>query len=95
MKNQDILWYNLSVEETLAELKTSSVGLKLKQVSNRQEKYGPNELPTEKRLPGIRIFLRQFSNVLMLILIVAAFISLYFQHYLDASVIGASVQMHQ
>jgi len=94
MKNQEILWYNLSISETLAELKTSSVGLKLEQVAERQKQVGPNELPHEKRLPMLKIFLRQFSNILMLILIVAALISFFFKHYLDASVIATSVLLN-
>lgn len=94
MKNQEILWYNLSISETLAELKTSSVGLKFAEVIERQKKYGPNELPQDKRLPTLKIFLRQFSNVLMLILIGAALLSVFFKHYLDASVIATSVLLN-
>ncbi len=91
MKLQDILWYNLSIDDCLKRLNTLKVGLKLEQIVNLQNKFGYNELPVAKRMPAFRVFVRQFTNILMLILIGSATISFLMKHYLDAGVIAAAV----
>jgi P-type Ca2+ transporter type 2C len=51
------------------------LGLKPGEANQRLEKYGKNELAAEKPLPAWRKLLAQFSDVLVILLIVAALIS--------------------
>ncbi|MHA1719864.1 MAG: cation-transporting P-type ATPase, partial [Promethearchaeota archaeon] len=70
------LWFNLSIEEVEKKLKSSiKDGLSSAEAKTRLEKYGPNELQEEEKTPRWKVFLQQFNNVLIYILIAAAFIS--------------------
>ena len=66
-------------------------GLSAQQAMERLEKHGPNEL-VERPRPGFwRMLLDQFNNFLVIILIVAAVISLLLGEIVDASAIMAIV----
>jgi len=67
--------HQLSVEETVAEFKTSSQGLTSEEAERRLEQYGPNELVEKKRKTAFVMFLSQFADFLIMVLIVAAVIS--------------------
>ena len=63
--------------EVLKELKTDrESGLTAAQVAENTEKYGKNQLQEEKRKGPLRVFLEQFADLLVVILIIAAVISL-------------------
>lgn len=49
----------------------SSRGLTLEQVKERQDKYGLNRLTPPKDVPEIIKFLKQFTNPLMMLLVIA------------------------
>lgn len=80
-----------SVKTALSELQTAAGGLSTQEVKLRQKKFGPNSLPQKRRLPAIFLFLRQFKSGLVYILLAAAAISFYFQHYTDVYIIGVVV----
>ncbi|HEX9664472.1 MAG TPA: HAD-IC family P-type ATPase [Patescibacteria group bacterium] len=88
---QKELWYNLSVSEILKKFKTSQAGLSQKEAVGRLKKFGPNELPREKRLTWFKIFLSQFKSPLVYILLLAAVITLILQEFIDMAVIIAAV----
>jgi len=67
--------------------KTSDQGLSESEVKDRLDEYGLNQLPTKKPRSGFFIFLTQFANPLMIILAVAAGISVLLVEWLDAGVI--------
>lgn len=75
----------------LTALETSSKGLSLDEVRKRQEQHGPNSLPSTPRAGPLRRFLRQFNNLLILVLIAAAVITGILQHWIDTAVILAVV----
>lgn len=77
--------------EVFKALSTSDQGLDQRTVSERLEEYGPNRLPVAPPTPTWKRLLRQFHNVLIYILLVAALISLFLQHYVDSGVILAVV----
>ena len=58
-------------------------GLTLEKVKELQIQYGKNALPEEKEIAAIRIFLSQFSNPLIFLLLFAGLISLWSKKYLD------------
>ncbi|RRG17627.1 HAD family hydrolase [Weissella viridescens] len=62
-------------------------GLTQTEVEQRLKRDGFNELKT-KVTPKWRIFLNQFNNIIVYILLFAAVVTLLMQHYSDAIVIG-------
>lgn len=71
-----ISWQSLEIDEVFKKLKSSQSGLKSATVTERQNEFGLNKLPS-KEVPKIWIiFLRQFLNPLIYILLAAAAASL-------------------
>ncbi len=67
--------YQRSVAETLAELKASLHGLTSEEAQARLEIHGPNELVEKKKKTPVMMFLDQFKDFMILVLIAAAVIS--------------------
>jgi Ca2+-transporting ATPase len=68
-------WHSLSIEATLNHLETHTQGLSPAQVAERLAQYGANELQETHRRSRWQIFLDQFKNVMLLLLIAVAGIS--------------------
>ncbi len=68
--------HNLSVEEVLSKLDSSSNGLTNTQVLKSREKFGINAIDKEKRKKLIVRFLMQFKNLMVLILLISAVVSI-------------------
>ena len=79
--------HTLSPGQVLELLGTGPGGLSQPEVQERLNLYGPNELAVGKKISPIRIFFRQFQNLLIAILIVATAISFLLGESLDAWVI--------
>jgi magnesium-transporting ATPase (P-type) len=76
-------------EAVLEALQASPYGLVQPEATARLETYGPNELP-KPRPPGLsQVFLRQFASPLIYVLLAAAVLSLFIQHWSDAGFIAA------
>lgn len=71
MKN----YYQLSQNEVRREVNGKQEALTSSEVQQNQEKYGLNELVEGKKKSTIQIFLEQFKDFLVIILIVAAVVS--------------------
>ncbi|MGA9251349.1 MAG: HAD-IC family P-type ATPase [Roseobacter sp.] len=69
-------------------------GLTPRDVLAARAQYGWNELPTVKQTGPWRVFLRQFSSFLVLILIVAAVVALVLGEKVDAATIGLVVLLN-
>ena len=79
MEGENIMadtFFNRSVEEVLREQESSSGGLSNAQAADRLKKYGPNALVEGKKKSVLQVFLEQFKDLLVVILIVAAIISM-------------------
>ena len=85
-------WYKFDVETVEEELKTSvNDGLSKSEAQNRLTQYGPNELIDRGTKSVWLILLDQFKDVMVVILFVAALVSLVLQEYVDVIVIMAIV----
>jgi P-type Ca2+ transporter type 2C len=84
-------YWSHTPEDAIQDLKTSDKGLSDIEAKSRLDQYGPNEIKREKKVSPLKIFLRQFTNVLVLILIGAIAISYYTGSTVNALVIGAIV----
>ncbi len=81
------VWYSLDIKETLNELGTDEKGLSPSEAKARLGTYGPNELKKEKGASPIKLFLKQFTDILMIILLIATGLSLAIGEAIDALII--------
>jgi len=84
-------WHNMDVTEVMASLKSSSLGLSQEEAKRRLVEFGPNELIAKKRVSPWIIFLRQFQNFFIIILLVAVVISAILGEIVDSMVIAVIV----
>ena len=68
-------YYSKSVSQALEAQQADQKGLSDQQARTRLEQYGPNKLSEGKKKSVLQIFLEQFKDLLVVILIVAALIS--------------------
>ncbi|MDK2811432.1 MAG: P-type Ca2+ transporter type [Petroclostridium sp.] len=79
--------YRKTATEVMESLKVTSKGLTDEEVEKRRTEYGFNELTEVARKSVIQVFLEQFKDFLVLILIGAAIISMFFNKIESAIVI--------
>jgi len=96
-------WFRKTPEDALHQLGSSEGGLKSGEAEKRLFEYGPNELEEVKRTGPLRMFLEQFANPMVIILLFAIIISiatviLHGSHeeegFIDAFVITAIVMIN-
>lgn len=87
-------YYHLSGEETMREINGSTEPLTEEQVRKNQEKYGPNELVEGKKKTVFQIFLEQYKDFLVIILIIAAIASGFMGDIESAAVILIVITMN-
>src|SRR2546426_10324172 len=68
-------WHALRPEAVLQRLESSPIGLTTRESAARLARVGPNELVQTTRISPLRILLSQFTDVLVIVLIIAAIIS--------------------
>ena len=69
--------YQQPIEAVIAGLGSDATqGLTTEEARRRLAQYGPNELQAEPSIPAWRKFLAQFQDVLIVLLLIAAAISL-------------------
>ncbi|HEY9705840.1 MAG TPA: HAD-IC family P-type ATPase, partial [Allocoleopsis sp.] len=69
-------WHTLNVEKTITVLGTDpDNGLSTEQIQQRSQYYGLNELEEGAKRSNLQIFIDQFTNIMLVMLIVVAFIS--------------------
>ncbi|WP_207493558.1 cation-translocating P-type ATPase [Aridibaculum aurantiacum] len=88
------IYHQLSVEEILKKLEVSDKGLTDEEVKQRQQKYGLNKIPEPKGKSLFFIFISQFLNPLIYILIIAAIISIVIGDYVDAIFIACIIGLN-
>jgi Ca2+-transporting ATPase len=85
-------WYNLSADESVAELQGNlKTGLSTQEAVQRLSQSGSNELAGEEKPSALALLLNQMKNPLIIILLVGAALSTYTGHLVDAIAIGVIV----
>lgn len=88
-------WHRLSVEETAEQLDTDlTKGIQSSTLEKRKETYGLNELEKKKQTTVLQMFLEQFKDYMILILMVASIVSIFIGEVTDAVVILAIVVLN-
>ncbi|MEM3531009.1 MAG: cation-translocating P-type ATPase [Nitrososphaerales archaeon] len=81
-------WHAIEIDDVIKELRSDKErGLSEFEAKSRLITYGPNELLIEKKISPIKIFFKQFANILLGILLVATAISALIGEVIDAIVI--------
>jgi Ca2+-transporting ATPase len=81
-------YINKTADEVLEMLSVDrEKGLSDAEVKSRREKYGRNKLPRKERSSPVKLFLKQFKDFLILILFLAAGISIYAGQMANAYII--------
>src|SRR5690242_8776689 len=71
-------WHTLSAEEVLrAEEADPRHGLSSAEAASRADRFGPNTLAAGRAEPRWRAFIRQYSDPMQIVLLVAGLVSLY------------------
>lgn len=81
------LWYSESSEDVMRELQSSSEGLSSLRVKEQREHYGRNELPQKEKKSIGKMFLEQIMDVMVLVLVGAAVLSMLLGEWAEAIVI--------
>jgi len=68
-------WHAMKTEELMATLKASEKGLNTEEAERRLQEFGPNELVERKRVTALQIFLGQFKDIFVIMLLIAIIIS--------------------
>lgn len=79
--------YRQDIDYRLESLQTSKNGLTNEEAAKRLQKYGPNELADEDRESILVTFFKNFKDVMILVLIAAAVLSVVLHEYIDAIII--------
>lgn len=87
-------YYLMSTDEVLSSLTCSEKGLSDETAQERLLKEGPNEIEKKKKISPVRIFIRQFTSFIVIILLAAIVISLLIDERLDAIVISIIVALN-
>lgn len=80
-------WHAFEINNVLTSLNSSTEGLTEEEAHKRLSQYGPNRLRPSKKRSSWSIFLSQFKNLLVYVLLVSAIITLITGHLVDAGVI--------
>lgn len=87
-------WHTLTVEQVIRELSTDGGGLCESDSRRRREQFGPNEFVATLRFTLWKIFFRQFTDFMVLVLLAAAGISVWVGAIEDALAISAVVMLN-
>ncbi len=77
MDNLNNEYYKMNIKEIYSKFNTSEKGLSKKQVKENLKKYGKNILQEKKQKNAISVFFSQFKDLLVIILVISAIISIF------------------
>jgi Ca2+-transporting ATPase len=86
VEHLDEEYYNKTISDVLAKLSTSESGLSSKEVTERIRHYGKNELESGIQVPKWLMFLSQFRDVLVIVLLIAGIISFLIGNFQDSAI---------
>ncbi|PVX23353.1 MAG: hypothetical protein CW691_10805 [Candidatus Bathyarchaeum sp.] len=83
--------HSMEKKQLLESLKATEKGLNTQEAERRLQEYGPNELATKKGTSALSIFLGQFKDIFVIMLLVAICISVAINELVDAATIATIV----
>ena len=87
-------YYDMNTQEVLSQLDTSMNGLTGGEAESRLSRYGKNEITEQKKKGVLRVFAEQFADLLVIILIISALVSVFTDNIESAIVIICVITMN-
>jgi Ca2+-transporting ATPase len=87
MDGHKLPYYRLSPAEAIEDLRSTEDGLAKTEAAERLQHVGTNQLERAKHVPAWIIFIRQFKNLLILILLISAAFSFYLKDGKTATIL--------
>ncbi len=87
-------WYSMSIKDVMDTLKVDEEGLSQEEANRRLQEFGYNELIERKRVTPLQIFLGQFKDIFVIMLLIATAISFLIGETIDAATIAAIVVLN-
>jgi len=84
-------YWSMRIEELLSSLKTSKKGLDPKEAEKRLKQYGYNRIEERKTKTALKIFISQFKNPLIYILVFATLVAAFVGEKTEAVIIMAII----
>jgi Ca2+-transporting ATPase len=84
-------WHAMKKEKLLESLNSSEAGLTSEEAERRLKEFGPNELVAKEGISPLQIFLGQFKDVFVVMLLFAIVVSVAINEIVDAATIGTIV----
>lgn len=91
VQNMQELYHSFPMEEAIQRQNSSLSGLSMAEAEKRLGEYGENRLPEAARRSLMMRFLLQFHNILIYVLLGAALMTAFLEHWVDTGVIIAVV----
>jgi|GEM_PF-4228132 len=89
------MFYQQPIKTVLHELQTrSAAGLSSHEINKKSKTYGSNELKQTKHFTILKIFLSQFTDPIVIVLICATLLSFFLKEYTDAYIIAAIIVLN-
>ncbi len=80
-------WHTFDTKKVLNQIGSNQNGLKDKDVKKRLERFGYNRIEEDNKITPLKIFSRQFKNILVAVLFVTTLVSLIAGEIVDAALI--------
>ena len=87
MNSQLSTFWNLSADQIFVQVQSTPQGLSSEEAKQRLSKYGANSLKQKQQSHTLTLLLNQFNSPIILILILAAILSIFLQDAIDAVII--------
>lgn len=87
-------YHTKNYEEVLKTLNSSLSGLSNEEAIKRFKEFGPNELTSKKKNKILFMLLKQFKEIMLIVLIIAGIISILLKEYSDSIIIFVVVIMN-
>lgn len=84
-------WHTSSIEDVFVQVTSDPHGLSSAEANKRLSLYGKNELRATVRTTAFALFVSQFKNVLVVILLIATVLSAFLGHGIEAAAIAVIV----
>ncbi|MEG3862357.1 magnesium-translocating P-type ATPase [Microcoleus sp. herbarium12] len=85
--NTDSAFWSLSTEQVLQQTRSTTAGLSGQDAKQRLSQYGANSLKQTRKSSALMLLLNQFKSPIIVILILAAVLSIFLKDALDAIII--------
>ncbi|MEA3405873.1 MAG: cation-translocating P-type ATPase [Pseudomonadota bacterium] len=88
-------WFKSDNQEVIKSLNSDFTnGLDNQQIVTSRAQFGLNQIITQKSVPAVWMFIRQFQNPLLIILMFGAFLSFITSHFVDAIAITVIILLN-